>query len=111
MIDNDPINVITAFEILIEEIEAELEEVNDHGSSAFQAGDYPAAQVYASVILSSSRSSAASSSSSVCRTLSGMVLDVCGMCRMVVGGACGPLTAPMAVLHARSAHNSSYVGK
>jgi hydrogenase maturation factor len=41
---NDPVNVMAAFDILLEEIEAEIETVNTAGARAFERRDYPAAQ-------------------------------------------------------------------
>jgi hypothetical protein len=35
-----PNNIFTAFEILVEEIEVEIELVNKSGARAFEAGDY-----------------------------------------------------------------------
>lgn len=40
MIENNPTGVIAAFEILLEEIEAEIEFVNRLGARAFESGDY-----------------------------------------------------------------------
>ena len=40
MRDNTPNNIFTAFEILVEEIEVEIELVNKSGAKAFEAGDY-----------------------------------------------------------------------
>lgn len=40
MIENNPTGVVAAFEILLEEIEAEIEFVNRLGASAFGARDY-----------------------------------------------------------------------
>jgi hypothetical protein len=40
MIENNPTNVVAAFEMLLEEIEAEIEYVNRVGARAFEARDY-----------------------------------------------------------------------
>ncbi len=40
MIENNPTNVIAAFEMLLEEIEAEVDFINIVGSKAFEKGDY-----------------------------------------------------------------------
>jgi hypothetical protein len=40
MIENKPQNVIAAFEMLLEEIEAEVEFVNSIGSKAFETRNY-----------------------------------------------------------------------
>ena len=40
MIENDPGNVSSAFEMLLEEIEAEIEFVNGVGAKAFEERDY-----------------------------------------------------------------------
>ena len=44
MIENNPINVSTAFEMLLEEVEAEIEFVNNVGAKAFEAPDYDKAK-------------------------------------------------------------------
>lgn len=44
MIENNPTSVVAAFEILLEEIEAEIEFVNRVGARAFEAGDYDKAK-------------------------------------------------------------------
>lgn len=44
MIENDPTNVVAAFEILLEEIETEIEFVNRVGAKAFEARDYERAR-------------------------------------------------------------------
>jgi len=44
MIENNPTNVVAAFEILLEEIEAEIEYVNRVGARAFEARDYDKAK-------------------------------------------------------------------
>jgi len=44
MIENDPTNVVAAFEILLEEIETEIEFVNRIGARAFEARDYERAR-------------------------------------------------------------------
>ena len=44
MIENDPKDVSTAFDILLEEIEAEIEFINNIGSRAFEQGDYDKAR-------------------------------------------------------------------
>lgn len=40
MIENDPSNVSSAFEMLLEEVEAEIDFINNVGSKAFEARDY-----------------------------------------------------------------------
>jgi len=44
MIENNPTNVSSAFEILLEEIEAEIDFVNRVGSKAFESRDYDRAK-------------------------------------------------------------------
>lgn len=44
MIENDPSNVSSAFEMLLEEVEAEIDFVNTVGSKAFEARDYDRAR-------------------------------------------------------------------
>lgn len=44
MIENNPINVSTAFEMLLEEVEAEIDFVNNVGAKAFEARDYDKAK-------------------------------------------------------------------
>ena len=44
MIENDPSNVFSAFEMLLEEVEAEIDFVNSVGSKAFQGRDYEKAK-------------------------------------------------------------------
>lgn len=44
MIENNPTNVSSAFEILLEEVEAEIDFVNGVGSKAFEARDYDKAR-------------------------------------------------------------------
>lgn len=44
MIENNPMNVAVAFDILLEEIEAEIEVTNKVGSRAFEARDYDRAR-------------------------------------------------------------------
>ena len=44
MAQNTPTNVNAAFEMLLEEVEAEIEIVNGEGAKAFQTGDYNRAQ-------------------------------------------------------------------
>jgi len=44
MIENDPTNVVAAFEILLEEIETEIEFVNRVGAKGFEARDYDRAR-------------------------------------------------------------------
>jgi len=44
MIENNPTNVIAAFEMLLEEIEAEVDFINAMGSKAFEKGDYDRAR-------------------------------------------------------------------
>lgn len=44
MIENNPSNVASAFEILLEEVEAEIDFVNTVGASAFQERDYEKAE-------------------------------------------------------------------
>jgi hypothetical protein len=44
MIENNTTSVAAAFEMLIEEIEADIDFVNQQGSKAFQAGDYDGAR-------------------------------------------------------------------
>jgi len=44
MIQNNPTNVVAAFEILLEEIETEIDFTNRVGSRAFEARDYDRAQ-------------------------------------------------------------------
>ena len=44
MIENNPSNVVTAFEILLEEVEAEIEFINRVGSKAFERRDYARAR-------------------------------------------------------------------
>lgn len=44
MIDNDPTNVVAAFEMLLEEIEAEIDFVSRVGARAFAARDYDKAR-------------------------------------------------------------------
>lgn len=44
MIENNPSNVSSAFEMLLEEIEAEIEFVNNVGSRAFEGRDYDRAK-------------------------------------------------------------------
>jgi len=44
MIENNPTNVIAAFEMLLEEIEAEIDFINSVGSKAFEKRDYDRAQ-------------------------------------------------------------------
>lgn len=44
MIENNPTNVIAAFEMLLEEIEAEVDFINAVGSKAFEKGDYDRAR-------------------------------------------------------------------
>jgi restriction system protein len=41
---NNPINVLAAFEMLLEEVEAEIEQINVAGAQAFQRRDYAGAQ-------------------------------------------------------------------
>ncbi len=41
---NDPINVAVTFEILLEEVEAEAEFINEQGKKAFDAGDLDLAE-------------------------------------------------------------------
>lgn len=44
MIENDPSNVFSAFEMLLEEVEAEIDFVNGVGAKAFEARDYDKAK-------------------------------------------------------------------
>jgi hypothetical protein len=44
MIENNPTNVVAAFEMLIEEVEAEIEVVNKVGAKAFEIRDYERAR-------------------------------------------------------------------
>lgn len=44
MIENNPSNVSSAFEMLLEEVEAEIDFVNNVGSNAFEARDYDKAK-------------------------------------------------------------------
>ena len=44
MIENNPSNVFSAFEMLLEEVEAEIDFVNGVGSKAFQGRDYDKAK-------------------------------------------------------------------
>lgn len=44
MIENNPTSVVAAFEILLEEIEAEIGFVNQAGARAFEVGDYDKAK-------------------------------------------------------------------
>ncbi len=44
MIENNPINVASAFELLLEEIEAEIEFTNRIGAQAFESRDYRRAE-------------------------------------------------------------------
>lgn len=44
MIENNPTNVSSAFEMLLEEVEAEIDFVNNVGSKAFEARDYDKAK-------------------------------------------------------------------
>jgi len=44
MIENNPSNVLSAFEILLEEVEAEIDFVNGIGSKAFDGRDYDKAK-------------------------------------------------------------------
>lgn len=44
MIENNPINVSTAFEMLLEEVEVEIDFVNNVGAKAFEARDYDKAK-------------------------------------------------------------------
>lgn len=44
MIENNPTNVVAAFEMLLEEIEAEIDFVNTVGSKAFEKRDYDRAK-------------------------------------------------------------------
>jgi hypothetical protein len=44
MIENNPTNVVAAFEMLLEEIEAEIDFVNRVGARAFEARDYDKAK-------------------------------------------------------------------
>lgn len=44
MIENNPSNVLSAFEMLLEEVEAEIDFVNTVGSKAFEARDYDRAR-------------------------------------------------------------------
>ncbi|GAB4324081.1 MAG: winged helix-turn-helix domain-containing protein [Candidatus Zixiibacteriota bacterium] len=44
MIENDPSNVFSAFEILLEEIEAEIDFVNNVGAKSFESRDYDRAR-------------------------------------------------------------------
>jgi peptidoglycan/xylan/chitin deacetylase (PgdA/CDA1 family) len=44
MIENNPTNVVAAFEMLLEEIEAEIELVNKVGAKAFEVRDYERAR-------------------------------------------------------------------
>lgn len=44
MAHNNPINVLAAFEMLLEEVEAEIEQINEAGAQAFQRRDYAGAQ-------------------------------------------------------------------
>ncbi|HUU90964.1 MAG TPA: winged helix-turn-helix domain-containing protein [Phycisphaerae bacterium] len=44
MIENNPTNVSSAFEMLLEEIEAEIDFVNNVGAKAFEARDYEKAK-------------------------------------------------------------------
>jgi len=44
MIENDPTNVSSAFEVLLEEVEAEIDFVNNVGSKAFESRDYDRAK-------------------------------------------------------------------
>lgn len=44
MPEDNPVNVTAAFEILLEEIEAEIEAVNEAGAKAFATRNYPVAQ-------------------------------------------------------------------
>jgi len=44
MIENNPTNVVAAFEMLLEEIEAEIDFVNRVGARAFEARDYDRAK-------------------------------------------------------------------
>lgn len=44
MIENNPTNVSSAFEMLLEEVEAEIDFVNNVGSKAFEGRDYEKAK-------------------------------------------------------------------
>ena len=44
MIENNPSNVFSAFEMLLEEVEAEIDFVNGVGAKAFQGRDYDKAK-------------------------------------------------------------------
>jgi len=44
MIENNPTNVVAAFEILLEEIEAEIDFINKIGSGGFEKRDYDRAR-------------------------------------------------------------------
>ena len=44
MIENNPTNVVAAFEILLEEVEAEIEFINRVGAKAFEGRDYDRAR-------------------------------------------------------------------
>ena len=44
MIENNPANVSSAFEILLEEVEAEIDFVNTIGAGAFSGRDYEKAK-------------------------------------------------------------------
>ena len=44
MIENNPSNVASAFEMLVEEVEAEIDFVNNVGARAFEARDYDRAK-------------------------------------------------------------------
>ncbi len=44
MIENDPGNVLSAFEMLLEEVEAEIDFVNGIGARAFEGRDYERAR-------------------------------------------------------------------
>ena len=44
MIENDPTNVDAAFEILLEEIEAEIDFITDEGAKGFKKHDYERAK-------------------------------------------------------------------
>jgi len=44
MIENNPTNVVAAFEILLEEIEAEIDFINQVGAKGFEKRDYDQAK-------------------------------------------------------------------
>ncbi len=44
MIENNPTSVVVAFEMLLEELEAEIDFVNQVGARAFEARDYDKAK-------------------------------------------------------------------